>query len=86
MVGCRYAGVGEVKAEGEGCRELKSRLGSGRAFWDAKSATCSILTSTATNKCLLATNNCFMYLFRTGPMQRVLKRRRIPVLILVHAH
>jgi hypothetical protein len=86
MVACRYAEVGEVKAEVEGCRELKSRLGSGRLFWDAKSATCSILTSTATNERLLATNNCLMYLSRTGPMQRVLMRRRIPVLILVHAH
>lgn len=78
--------VGEVKAEVEDCRELKSRLGSGRLFWDAKSATCSMLTSIATNECLLAKDNGFMYLSRTGPMQQVLTRRRIPVLIRVHAH
>lgn len=42
-----------MKAEVEDCRELKSRLGSGSAFSDAKAATCSMLTSAATNECLL---------------------------------
>src|ERR1700677_2379605 len=37
--GWRYAGIGAVKSEVEGWRELRSRLGSGRAFCEARAAT-----------------------------------------------
>lgn len=35
----------EGKYEVEGCSDESLRVGSGRVFWDAKAATCSMLTS-----------------------------------------
>lgn len=76
--------MGAVKIEVEGWRELKSRVGSGSVFCDAKAATCSILMSKMTmNMRIGQLKGLFPDLSQTELMLQVPMQHRTLVLILV---